>query len=75
MIIDAHAHVYLNPRIKFTPDGTTMMSAEDQLSVMDKLGIEKTVIRRYLFARTRSLISNGKNIKPNSGRSESPFAS
>lgn len=44
MIIDAHAHVFANPRIKYTPDTTTFMSAADQVTVMDRLGIDKAVI-------------------------------
>jgi len=44
MIIDAHAHVYLNPRITFVPGGTPFMSVEQQLKIMDKMGIEKAVI-------------------------------
>ena len=44
MIIDAHAHVFANPRIKLTPDTTTFMSAADQITVMDHFGIDKAVI-------------------------------
>ncbi|MHC4122814.1 MAG: amidohydrolase family protein [Planctomycetota bacterium] len=44
MIIDAHAHVFAGPRIKYTADTTTFMSAEDQLRVMDSCGIDKAVI-------------------------------
>ena len=44
MIIDVHAHVYAHPRIKPSPDATTFMSAEDQIAVMDRLGVDKAVI-------------------------------
>lgn len=44
MIIDVHAHVYADPRIKPRPGGTTFMSAKDQIAVMDRLGVDKAVI-------------------------------
>ncbi|MBN1540715.1 amidohydrolase family protein [candidate division KSB1 bacterium] len=44
MIIDVHAHVFLRPLIRFHPDATPFMSAEQQLAVMDQLGIDKAVI-------------------------------
>ena len=44
MIIDIHAHVYMAPRIKPGAAKTTFMAAEDQIAVMDKLGIDKAVI-------------------------------
>jgi uncharacterized protein len=44
MIIDAHSHVLMNPRIRYTPETTTFMSAEQQIAVMDKFGIDKAVI-------------------------------
>ncbi len=44
MIIDMHAHVYADPKIAPSPGTTTFMSVEDQLAVMDRLGIDKTVI-------------------------------
>jgi len=44
MIIDAHAHVYAHPRIRYGPDATTFMSAEDQIALMDRQGIDKSVI-------------------------------
>ena len=44
MIIDIHAHVYADPRIKPSPGATTFMSAEDQIAVMDRLGVDKAVI-------------------------------
>ena len=44
MIIDAHAHVYADPKLRPRPDHTTFMSVADQLAVMDRLGIDKAVI-------------------------------
>lgn len=44
MKIDIHAHVYADPKIKPRPGTTTFMSAADQIAVMDRLGIDKTVI-------------------------------
>jgi uncharacterized protein len=44
MIIDAHAHVFLNPRIKYTPASTPFMSAFEQIAIMDRFGINKAVI-------------------------------
>lgn len=44
MIIDIHAHVYADPKIKPNPNATTFMSAKDQIAVMDRLGVDKAVI-------------------------------
>ncbi len=44
MIIDAHAHVFMSPKIKYTADATAFMSAAEQIAVMDKYGIDKAVI-------------------------------
>jgi len=44
VIIDVHAHVYAFPKIKPRPEATTFMSAEDQIAVMDRLGVDKAVI-------------------------------
>lgn len=44
MIIDVHAHVYADPKIKPHPGSTTFMSAKDQIAVMDRLGVDKAVI-------------------------------
>lgn len=44
MIIDAHAHVYLDPRIKAGPQSTPFLSAEQQIAVMDAKGVDKAVI-------------------------------
>lgn len=44
MIIDAHSHVLANPRIKYMSGSSTFMSAEDQISLMNRLGIDKAVI-------------------------------
>ena len=44
MIIDAHAHVYANPRILHMKGGTTFMSVADQVAVMDNMAIDKAVI-------------------------------
>ena len=44
MIIDAHAHAYLQPRIPYTQDGLTYMSAQQQIEVMDKMQIDMAVL-------------------------------
>ncbi len=44
MIIDLHAHVYAWPKIRPNPKGTTFMSMQDQVAVMDRLGVDKAVI-------------------------------
>ena len=44
MIIDVHAHVYAFPKIKPTFGSTTFMAVEDQIAVMDRLGVDKAVI-------------------------------
>ena len=45
MIIDCHAHVLAFPKIKPYPQSkTTLMSAEDQISLMDAKGIDKAII-------------------------------
>ena len=44
MIIDAHAHVFANPRIHYMPTHGTFMSVADQIAVMDSSGIDKAVI-------------------------------
>jgi predicted TIM-barrel fold metal-dependent hydrolase len=44
MIIDMHAHVYAFPKIRARPDGTPFLSAAEQIGIMDKLGVDKTVI-------------------------------
>ncbi|MEN8255974.1 MAG: amidohydrolase family protein [Verrucomicrobiota bacterium] len=45
MIIDCHAHVFMDPRIRPYPHAkTTFMSAEQQIALMDEKGIDKTVI-------------------------------
>lgn len=44
MIIDAHAHVYADPRIKSSPKVTTFMSAEQQIAVMNAKGVDRAVI-------------------------------
>lgn len=45
MIIDVHAHVYMDPRIRPYPGAPTpFMSAAQQIAVMDRLGIDKAVI-------------------------------
>jgi len=43
-LIDAHAHVYANPKIRNTPAGSPFLSAEQQIEIMDRLGIDKAVI-------------------------------
>lgn len=46
MIIDSHTHVFQRPVISYPrrEDGTTFMSIEDQIALMDSLGIEKAVV-------------------------------
>ena len=44
MLIDVHAHVYMDPRLKPRPHATPFMSAEQQIAVMDKLGVDMAVI-------------------------------
>lgn len=44
MIIDAHAHVYADPQIRPSPESTTFMSAEQQVELMDRMGIDMAVI-------------------------------
>ncbi len=44
MIIDAHAHVYRHPLIRMSPEGEPMLSAKQQIEMMDRLGIDKAVI-------------------------------
>ena len=44
MIIDAHAHVFLDPKIMPFKASEPLMSAENQIAVMDRLGIDKAVI-------------------------------
>lgn len=44
MIIDVHAHVFADPKIRPRPGATTFMSARDQINVMDALGVDKAVI-------------------------------
>jgi len=43
-LIDAHAHVFANPKIKNTAASATFLSAEEQIAIMDRLGIGKAVI-------------------------------
>ena len=44
MIIDIHAHVYMDPRIIPIRAKETLLSAENQIAIMDKLGVDKAVI-------------------------------
>ncbi|MBD3385564.1 amidohydrolase family protein [candidate division KSB1 bacterium] len=44
MIIDAHAHVYRNPLIRMSPESEPMLSAAQQIEMMDRLGIAKAII-------------------------------
>ena len=45
MIIDCHAHVFMNPKIRPYPHAkTTLMSMEDQIKLMDSKGIDKAII-------------------------------
>ncbi|MBN1437181.1 MAG: amidohydrolase family protein [Sedimentisphaerales bacterium] len=44
MIIDAHAHVLLWPKMLPAPNTTTFMSVEQQLAIMEAKGIDKTII-------------------------------
>ena len=45
MIIDCHAHLFMDPKIRPYPHAkTTFLSAEQQIEIMDTKGIDKTVI-------------------------------
>jgi len=44
MIIDAHAHVFAFPKLKGELNGTTFMSMEDQIALMDAKGVDKAII-------------------------------
>jgi predicted TIM-barrel fold metal-dependent hydrolase len=44
MIIDAHAHVFAFPKLKLRRDGTTFMSMQEQVAMMDAKGVDKAVI-------------------------------
>jgi predicted TIM-barrel fold metal-dependent hydrolase len=44
MLIDAHAHVFMNPQIRLFPGHTTLMSVVQQLAVMDRMGVNASVI-------------------------------
>lgn len=44
VIIDVHAHVLAFPKIKPRAGATTFMSMQDQIAVMDRLGVDKAVI-------------------------------
>jgi uncharacterized protein len=44
MIIDAHAHVFMNPQVRYMPGSSTFMSAKNQIAIMDRFGIDKAVI-------------------------------
>ena len=45
MIIDCHAHVFMDPKIRPYPHAkTTFMSMEQQIAIMDSKGVDKTVI-------------------------------
>jgi uncharacterized protein len=45
MIIDAHTHVYLRPVVSSNPRLWVFMSAEKQIALMDRLGIDKAIIQ------------------------------
>lgn len=42
--LDAHAHVLRNPRIPYNKEATPFLSAEEQIAMMDRMGISKAVI-------------------------------
>ena len=45
MIIDCHAHVFMDPKIlPYSHSKTTFMSVDDQIAVMDAKGVDKAVI-------------------------------
>jgi uncharacterized protein len=44
MIIDAHAHVYRNPLIRTSPENEPMLSAAQQIEMMDRMGIDRAII-------------------------------
>jgi uncharacterized protein len=44
MIIDAHAHAYLNPLIPYAPGRTPFLSAAQQIEFMDREGVDRAVL-------------------------------
>ena len=44
MIIDCHAHVFMDPKIRIYPTSGTLLSAADQIAIMDAKGIDRAVI-------------------------------
>ncbi len=45
MVIDCHAHAYLSPKLKISPEiDDTFLSAEQQIRLMDEMGIDKAVL-------------------------------
>lgn len=44
MIIDIHAHVYAWPKLKNKVAQTTFLSMQEQIALMDRLGVDKAVI-------------------------------
>jgi len=45
MLIDCHAHVFMDPKIRPYPNAkTTFMSAKDQIALMDAKGVDTAVI-------------------------------
>jgi len=44
MIIDIHAHVYIDPKIRLQPETTPHLSAAEQIALMNRMGIDKAVI-------------------------------
>lgn len=44
MIIDAHAHVFAFPKLKVKTRETSLLSASEQIEIMDSRGIDKAVI-------------------------------
>jgi len=58
MLIDAHAHVFIDPKIKLFPRHTTFMSAGQQLSIMDRMGIEVSDILALVNPKTTCVMQN-----------------
>jgi predicted TIM-barrel fold metal-dependent hydrolase len=44
MIIDAHTHAYLCPRIRYAPGRTSFLSAAEQIDIMDRERIDQAVL-------------------------------
>ncbi|MHC4126468.1 MAG: twin-arginine translocation signal domain-containing protein, partial [Planctomycetota bacterium] len=43
-LIDIHAHVFANPKIRNTAKASLFLNAEQQIEIMNRLGVEKAAI-------------------------------